>query len=118
MPDPTTAGVLACENTRVEQASGSSGTAAEQVVARDITVRYWAAARAAAGRVEDAVSAATMADVLAGVRRIHADNRRLLEVLEISSFLVGARPMGGRDPGTVMIGPDEVVEVLPPFAGG
>jgi hypothetical protein len=32
--------------------------------------------------------------------------------------LVGDRPVRSQDPGTVVVAPGEVVELLPPFAGG
>lgn len=83
-----------------------------------MTVRYWAAARAAAGRAEDWVLGASVADVLDAVLAAHAGNPRFAQVLAVSSLLVGDRPMGARDPATVRLEPGSVVEVLPPFAGG
>jgi molybdopterin converting factor small subunit len=83
-----------------------------------VRVRYWAAARAAAGREVDEVSGETLADVLAAVRRLHADNARFSQVVGVCSVLVGERPVGTRDPETVRVGPGETVELLPPFAGG
>ncbi len=86
-----------------------------------VTVRYWAAARAAAGVESDrvAVSAGTtLADVLAAVRLLHADRARLAEVLSVCSVLVGDRPVGSREPGDVTVAAGDVVELLPPFAGG
>ena len=67
-----------------------------------VTVRYWAAARAAAGVEEDVVplpAGATLADLLAAVRTRHADRPRLAEVLTVCSVLVGERPVGLRRPG-------------------
>lgn len=110
--------VLACENTGVEQAPALSRDPVRPSLSSVVTVRYWAAAKAAAGRPEDTVSAETVADVIAAVRRLHADNGRFLQVLAISSLLIGASPLGNRDPAEVRIGADDVVEVLPPFAGG
>ena len=86
-----------------------------------VTVHYWAAARAAAGVESDrvAVSAGTtLADVLAAVRLLHADRSRLAEVLSVCSVLVGDRPVGSREPGDVTVAAGDVVELLPPFAGG
>lgn len=86
-----------------------------------ITVRYWAAARAAAGVDSDVVPAAegiTLADVLAAVRTLHADRPRLDGVLAACSVLVGDRPAGAVDPGDVVLRPGDTVELLPPFAGG
>jgi molybdopterin synthase sulfur carrier subunit len=83
-----------------------------------VRVRYWAAARAAAGRDVDEVSGETLADVLDAVRRLHADQARFAQVIDVCSVLVGERPVGSRDPATVRIGVGETVELLPPFAGG
>jgi sulfur-carrier protein len=83
-----------------------------------VRVRYWAAARAAAGRDGDDVSGGTLADVLAEVRRQHADNARFLRVVDVCSVLVGEQPVGSQDPASVRVAPGETVELLPPFAGG
>ncbi len=86
-----------------------------------VTVRYWAAARAAAGVEADLFPVAgpvTLHDVLALVRERHADRPRLTEVVAVCSVLVGDRPVGTSDPAEVLVGPGEVVELLPPFAGG
>jgi molybdopterin converting factor small subunit len=86
-----------------------------------VTVRYWAAARAAAGVERDELPApegTTLADVLAGVRRLHADRPRLAEVVAVCSVLVGERPVGTSDPASVQLRSGDVVELLPPFAGG
>lgn len=82
------------------------------------TVRYWAAARAAAGRESDIVAPGTLAEVLAEVRWRHARNPRFAPVLDVCSVLVGDVPVGGRHHGSVQVRPGEVVELLPPFAGG
>jgi molybdopterin synthase sulfur carrier subunit len=96
-------------------ASASNGTGRGPV---RVTVRYWAAARAAAGRAEDHVDAATVAEALDQARRTHADNPRFASVLTVSSLLVGDQPIGSRDPETVPVVDGDVIEVLPPFAGG
>jgi sulfur-carrier protein len=83
-----------------------------------VTVRYWAAARAAAGRVEDTVSGSTVSEVLAAARSLHADNPRFAQVLGISSLLLGDQPISSSDVGAVAVSPGDVIEVLPPFAGG
>jgi len=86
-----------------------------------VTVRYWAAARAAAGTDSDVLelpSDATLATVLAEVRARHRDRPRLAEVLAVCSVLVGDRPVGSRDPAAVSLRDGDVVELLPPFAGG
>jgi sulfur-carrier protein len=86
-----------------------------------ITVRYWAAARAAAGvecDVLPAAAATTLADVLAAVRDLHTDRPRLAEVVAVCSVLVGDRPVGSADPQDVVVTAGDTVELLPPFAGG
>ncbi|MGI9157293.1 MAG: MoaD/ThiS family protein [Marmoricola sp.] len=88
--------------------------------AGEITVRYWAAARAAAGADTDRLAvggAVTLAEVLDRVRGLHAGTR-FGGVLATCSLLVGDRPVGSRDPEQVDVRPGEAVEVLPPFAGG
>jgi molybdopterin synthase sulfur carrier subunit len=110
--------VLACDNTGVQSTPTPTGTAPGTPVTPVVTVRYWAAARAAAGRTEDVVSGDSVAEVLAAVRRLHAGNARLLQVLAVSSLLLGDSPLGSREPATVEIRDGDTVEVLPPFAGG
>lgn len=83
-----------------------------------MTVRYWAAARAAAGRSEDAVNGDSVAEVLGGVRRVHAANPRFLQVLSVSSLVLGDCPLGSRDLADVAVRQGDLLEVLPPFAGG
>lgn len=86
-----------------------------------VTVRYWAAARAAAGVEADVLPApdgTTLADVLAAVRALHADRPRLSDVVAVCSVLVGDRPVGSRAPQDVPVAPGDTVELLPPFAGG
>ena len=83
-----------------------------------VRVRYWAAARAAAGRDTDDVSGETLAEVLDAVRSLHADKAKFAQVVGVCSVLVGERPVGLQDPATVRIGAGETVELLPPFAGG
>jgi molybdopterin converting factor small subunit len=85
-----------------------------------IHVRYWAAAKAAAGTETDALDV-TGPSTLADVRRRAADlhpGTRLAEVLSVCSVLVGDRPAGTRPPEDVVVEPGESVEFLPPFAGG
>ena len=86
-----------------------------------ITVRYWAAARAAAGVESDVVPVSegmTLADVMVAVRTLHRDRPRLDGVLAVCSVLVGERPVGSSDPTQVALRPGDTVELLPPFAGG
>lgn len=83
-----------------------------------VTVRYWAAARAAAGVETETVVGATLAEVEAAVVRRRPGDRRFADVLGICSVLVGEIPVGGRDHADVALEPGSLVEFLPPFAGG
>jgi molybdopterin synthase sulfur carrier subunit len=86
-----------------------------------VTVRYWASARSAAGVESDSVpvrAGSTLAEVLSAVRELHGDRPRLAEVVAVCSVLVGDRPVGSADPATVDLVDGDVVELLPPFAGG
>jgi molybdopterin converting factor small subunit len=80
------------------------------------TVRYWAAAKSAAGLAEEPYEAATLADALNAVRDRHPGE--LARVLRRCSFLVDGNPVGTRAHETVRLAEGGTVEVLPPFAGG
>lgn len=85
-----------------------------------IHVRYWAAAKAAAGSDSDTLAVtgpSTLADVRRRVVELHPGTR-LAEVLAACSVLVGDRPAGTRAPEDVVVSPGDSVEFLPPFAGG
>jgi sulfur-carrier protein len=82
-------------------------------------LRYWAAAREAAGTSEEETRATTLARALSdAVGARGAAGESLALVLRRSSFLIDGDPVGTRDPETVELRPGAVVEVLPPFAGG
>ncbi|MFE6335490.1 MoaD/ThiS family protein [Streptomyces sp. NPDC057798] len=81
-----------------------------------VTVRYWAAAKAAAGVAQEPYDAATLADTLAAVRARHPGE--LSRVLLRCSFLIDGDPVGTREHETVRLADGGTVEVLPPFAGG
>jgi sulfur-carrier protein len=86
------------------------------VTTTTITVRYFAAARAAAGVEADKVqvpSAATVADLLDAVRAGHGPE--LTRVLARCSYLLDE--VAVRDHGAP-IGEATTLDVLPPFAGG
>jgi len=81
-----------------------------------VVVRYFAAARAAAGTEEEKVqvgAAATVADLLAAVRAEHPGE--LARVLDRCSFLLDE--VAVRDLGTPLTDA-ATLDVLPPFAGG
>ena len=79
-------------------------------------LRYWAAARDAAGCAEESYDADTLADALDRARATRQE--RFARVLDRSSFLVDGDPVGARAHHEIALGDDSVVEVLPPFAGG
>jgi molybdopterin converting factor small subunit len=79
-------------------------------------LRYWAAAKDAAGVAEQSVDAGTLAEALATARAQHSE--RFTTVLARCSFVVDGDPVGGRDHGRVAVQADSLVDVLPPFAGG
>jgi molybdopterin synthase sulfur carrier subunit len=85
-----------------------------------IRVRYWAAAKAAAGTAEDLLSATgalTLADVRRQALALHPGTR-LEAVLAACSVLIGDEPVGSRADDQVHVEPGASVEFLPPFAGG
>lgn len=82
----------------------------------ELTVRYFAGARAAAGVTDESVALtgdATVADVLTLVHERHGD--KLARVLASASFLLDG--VAVRDRGTA-VRPGSQLDVLPPFAGG
>ena len=92
-----------------------------------VTLRYWAAAKQAAGVAEETLTAETLGGALAAALRAreqaaasgHPDPQATLRsVLARSSFLVDGNPVGSRAPESVPLEGAAVVEVLPPFAGG
>lgn len=94
-------------------------TAGNSAGADTVLVRYWAAARAAAGVAEETFGAPTTLDVLLSeVVSRHPDRPRLREVVGVCAVLVGDRPVGTADPATVVLRRGDTVELLPPFAGG
>jgi len=83
-----------------------------------VTVRYWAAAKQAAGVAEEILTAGTLAELLAAVLARHPAAPALEGVLARSSFLIDGEQAASRPPGSVTLREGAVVEVLPPFAGG
>ena len=80
------------------------------------TLRYWAAARAAAGVASEKTSAGTLAEALLLARSVRDD--RFTRVLAVCSFVVDGEPVGARDHAAVVLPAGALVDVLPPFAGG
>jgi sulfur-carrier protein len=83
-----------------------------------VTIRYWAAAKQAAGIAQESVEATTLADALDVARQRHSDSSRFLDVLRISSFLIDEKPVGRHASDVVILEDKTIIEVLPPFAGG
>ncbi|GAA2748015.1 MoaD/ThiS family protein [Terrabacter aerolatus] len=75
------------------------------------TVRYWAAARAAAGTDSETVAGATVREVVDAAVVAHPD---LARVAAVATFLLDGRAVGRDEP----VPDGGTVEVLPPFAGG
>ncbi len=83
---------------------------------RTVTVRYFAAAKAAAGTPEETIeipAESTLADVVEAVRAGHG--APMSRVLDRCSFLVDE--VAARRP-DLPLGAASTVDVLPPFAGG
>lgn len=86
-----------------------------------ITLRYWAGARHAAGVESDVVATdrpLTLADLRLRAIGMHPGSDRLAQVLGVCSALVDDRPVGRAAPDDVRVEPGSTVEFLPPFAGG
>lgn len=86
----------------------------ENATGATVTVRYFAGARAAAGRAEERLAAGrTLDDVLEELVGRHGE--RLARVLGAASFLVdGVTCRDRRAP----LPAGATIDVLPPFAGG
>jgi molybdopterin synthase sulfur carrier subunit len=82
------------------------------------TLRYWAAARAAAGVDEETIEASTLAAAVEAAVDAHPDQPRLAAVLGICAFVVDGAPVGTRAHDTIELRGGWVAEALPPFAGG
>ena len=88
-----------------------------------MNVRYFAAARAAAGRDEEkfelpeGATLATLVEAVLAVERPEppAGTPPLARILSRSSFLLNEVAVRST---SAAVGPDDVVDVLPPFAGG
>jgi len=83
-----------------------------------VTIRYWAAAKEAAGVAEESVEAATLRDALNTAVASRKPDKRLETVIARSSFLVNADPVGRAAKESIVLDEGAVIEVLPPFAGG
>jgi molybdopterin converting factor small subunit len=77
----------------------------------DVTVRYWAGARAAAGVDEEKLQAASVHEL---VNVLSQRSTKLAGVLALSSLLVDGLVVRTDAP----LADGQTLEVLPPFAGG
>ena len=82
-----------------------------------VTVRYWAAAKHAAGVAEETLDATTLAEALAEAVARRPAAAEFRAVLARSAYLVDGEQAGGRAE-AVALAEGAVIEVLPPFAGG
>jgi molybdopterin synthase sulfur carrier subunit len=80
------------------------------------TIRYWAAAKAAAGVDSEPYEAATLGAALDAARARHGDD--FARVISVCSFVIDGDPTGTRPHDEVKLPDGGTVEVLPPFAGG
>ncbi len=97
-----------------QTASTEAGLGAGEAV----LVRYWAAARAAVGLVEERIPTAGPVSA-AGLRGLVGDRHpEAARVLAICSLLVDDQPLGVADASAFLIEPGQTVEFLPPSAGG
>src|SRR5689334_9305095 len=94
----------------------------DQPAGGQVTLRYWAAAKAATGVAEELVdvSGPVTVEVLvaAAIERHSAGSPRAGAVLRTCSILAGDRPVSAADAASVTVEPGSSVEFLPPFAGG
>ncbi|WP_406673641.1 MoaD/ThiS family protein [Nonomuraea sp. N2-4H] len=78
-------------------------------------IRYWAAAKDAAGVAEEPFDAVTLGELMTKITQNRAE---LARVVRRCSFLVDGSPVGKRAHDQVILAEGATVEVLPPFAGG
>jgi molybdopterin converting factor small subunit len=83
-----------------------------------VTIRYWAAAKEAAGVADEALDASTLSEALAAAVQRRGGDKRLHAVFARSSFLVDGVQVGRRAAAELTLPEAAVIEVLPPFAGG
>jgi sulfur-carrier protein len=83
-----------------------------------VTIRYWAAAKEAAGAAEEIVEAGTLASALDAIVASRRDGDRLRAVLARSSFLVDGVSVGRSMVANQVLRDGAEIEVLPAFAGG
>ncbi len=80
---------------------------------REVTVNYFAAARAAAGTATERVEAGNLRELIAAAGHRHGPG--LAKVLGVCSFLIDGVCVSDQD---AALPAGSSVDVLPPFAGG
>jgi sulfur-carrier protein len=88
----------------------SSGPVGATRTDADVTLRYWASARAAAGCDSEPFPGHDVGDVLAAAAAAHAG---LGVILEVSTILLDGRVVTASE----VLSEGTTPEVLPPFAG-
>lgn len=83
-----------------------------------VTIRYWAAAKQAAGVPEETLEAVTLRDALNAAAARRKPGGQLEAIFLRSSFLVNADPVGHVAKESIILDDGMLIEVLPPFAGG
>ena len=83
-----------------------------------VNIRYWAAAKDAAGVAEEPVDARTLADAISVACSRRVGDSRFAAVLARSSFLVDGVQAGHQAAEEFALPDKAVIEVLPAFAGG
>jgi molybdopterin converting factor small subunit len=91
------------------------GEVAEGEIDTTVTVRFFAAARAAAGREEETITVPAGTTVAQLVESLSRRDTELARVLQRCSYLCDSIAI--RDP-QIVIGSGQTIDVLPPFAGG
>jgi len=78
-----------------------------------ILIRFWAGAKAAAGVESEEIQASTVSDALAQVSE--AKSSEFARVIQRSSLLLDGVVVHDRE---LALANGQILEVLPPFAGG
>jgi sulfur-carrier protein len=89
----------------------TSGPVSVSGTAVNVTIRYWASARAVAGCDDECFGGRHVGDVLEAAAAAHTG---LGDVLRVSTILLDGRQVTAAEP----LSEGTTIEVLPPFAGG
>ena len=83
-----------------------------------VTIRYWAAAKEAAGLPEETLEAVTLAEALNAAVASRSSGGPLRDILARSSVLVNSTRVNKNAAQDITLSDGAVIEILPPFAGG